>query len=224
MPFGTMIRPALISRSVLLVCAVLLAALPAEAQTSWRVSAAGSFVQPTLGMADRFGGHVTGSIGVGQWLTPERLYLEGRIERYAFSQGAVVLRARTEGPEVETEQFNLSLDLLGGGFHLQRTLLTLGMVRPYATGGIGMYHWQERRAAYEDEHHTVPELERAAQWSAGFHGGLGTELLVTRQAAVVLGAHYTVIMGELWPALALGLENVSSFQFANASLGIRYSF
>jgi opacity protein-like surface antigen len=204
---------------LLLGCAPLAAAQDVGA---WRVGAAGSFVQPTQGMADRFAGLATGSVGVGQWIG-EGLFLEGRIEHYAFSQGTVVFRAPIEGEDVNPDLLGLGLDLTGGAVHVQRSLFSRWGLRPFATGGIGMYHWQERRTAYEDEHRSVDALERPSQWSAGFHAGLGTEVLVARQVALHAGAHYSVVMGELWPTLALGLENVSTFQFVNVSLGVRYT-
>lgn len=188
----------------------------------WHVSAAGTFVQPTFGMADRFGSLATGRVGVGR--AAGARVTEARLERFAFRQGQVRLRAETQGPEIEVEQFDLALTLTGGSVHVQQRVREVGAVQPYVGGGIGLYYWQEQRAAYDDSFRTVPALDRPAQWSAGFHAGTGAALALTPQAALDLGVAYHVVLGELWPTINLGLENVSTFQFATVSAGVRYAF
>jgi hypothetical protein len=89
-----------------------------------------------------------------------------------------------------------------------------------------LQRWEETRAAYSDDETglRVPVLSRPGQWSAGFSGGLGTEIYVLPAAALNVGVTYSLVMGELWPTLALGLENVSTFHYVTGGIGLRYYF
>lgn len=189
---------------------------------AWHVSAGGTFVQPTLGLADRFGSHVTGFAGIGH--SDNGRLVEARLERFAFTQGTVTLLADTTGPAIDVAQLDMALTLTGGSLRLQQRVGQFGPAKPFLGGGAGLYFWEERRVAYADSFRTIPALTRPSQWSAGFEVGAGVDLALTRSATVSVGGSYHVVMGELWPTLNLGLESVSTFQFATASASVRYAF
>lgn len=212
---------------VLLLALAVFAGAGAAAQPAgrWHVGVAGSGVWPTQGTAERYGALVTGHVAVGRSWPARGTSMEARAERLAFSQGEPVLRLAPEAPPVDASQLDLALTLTGGSLHVRRALLR-GRVRPTVGAGVGLYHWRERRAAYQDTVRTtpVPALDRPSQWSAGFEAGPGVEVALAAGAAVTVGAAYHVVMGELWPALDLGLESVSTFQYATLSAGVRYTF
>lgn len=180
----------------------------------------GQFVQPTPQLSDRFGSLVTGAVGVGRW-ADETTYWEARLQRFAFRKGNVALVPDTTRPAIDLDSLELSLDIFGGGLFVHRRVGRLGALRPYASAGAGLYRWTDTRGAYRAEQVNVPE-ERRGQWSAGFHAAVGTEFYVMPRIAFNAALDYTIIMGELWPTLRLGLENVSTFQFATARVGLRY--
>jgi hypothetical protein len=191
------------------------------------VSVQGTMVQPVFGLRDRFDPHVTFSVGVGRWVEPGRNYVELRFLQHAFTQREdVVLREDTLRPAFDVTALNMSLDMIGGGVFLQRNLATTGTFRPFITGGLLLQRWEETRAAYADTETglNVPVLSRPGQWSAGFSGGAGAEVYFLPAAALHVGVTYSVVMGELWPTLALGLENVSTFHYVTGGVGLRYYF
>jgi opacity protein-like surface antigen len=196
-----------------------------QADNRFSVSVEATMVQPVFGLRDRFDAHPSWQAGVGRWLEDGRSYVELRFETYGFAQRqGVVLRADTLRPDYDVEALGMSLDMLGGGLYLQRNLRTTGFARPFLLGGITLHHWEETRAAYQDDNLDVPVLARPAQWSAGFTGGLGSEFYVMPRLAVNVGGNYSIVMGELWPTLVLGLENVSTFHYLSVGLGLRTYF
>jgi opacity protein-like surface antigen len=220
-------------RSITLAAAALVAlcmfAMPAEAQERSRIGVfvQGVGVQPIFGLNERFDPHATFSVGVGQWMPDALTYVEVRYQQYSFGQrDQVTLREDTLRPAYDTSVLGMGLEMRGAGVFMQRSLSAGRAFRPFLLGGITLHHWEESRAEVFDEEIglNVPMLERPNQWSAGFTGGVGSEFYLMRSAALNVGVNYSIVMGELWPTLALGLENVSTFHYVTAGVGLRYYF
>lgn len=183
----------------------------------------GQGVLPVMGLADRFDPFPTLSIGIGRETNPQT-YWEVRLQRYDFPRAnQLTLLPDTTRPAAIGDSLDLSLEITGAGLFMQRKLASTGRLLPFVTVGAGFYYWTDVRGSYETDG-LLLEREERSQWSGGFHGGLGSEVLLTRKIALQAVIDYTIMFGELWPTLSIGLENVSTFQFASGRLGIRYYF
>ena len=96
-------------------------------------------------------------------------------------------------------------------------------LQPFWTGAITLYRWEALRGAYQTEDRLVPERLQQA-WSFAGSGGLGVVLHVTRHLKFSGSAKYQLVVAELWPALALHLENVSGLQILRFNLGFQWWF
>ena len=180
-------------------------------------------VIPVFGLADRFDPFPTVSLGIGRRTNANTLW-EVRLQRYKFPRADQIslLPDSTRSPAV-ADSLELSLEIIGGGLFMHRYFNDSGRIRPFAVIGGGFYYWTDIRGAFENEHLLI-ERSKRSQWSGGAHAGLGSEYFFTDRFALQAVIDYTIMFGELWPTLALGLENVSTFQFASGRLGLRYYF
>lgn len=180
-------------------------------------------VVPVVGLAQRFDPFPTASLGIGRETSPST-YWEVRLQRYDFPRAdQLTLAPDTTRSTAIEDSLDVSLEIIGAGLFMHRYFSDEGRLRPFVTIGGGFYHWTDRRGAYEDEH-LLLEASKRSQWSGGAHGGVGTEFYVTDRLALQAVVDYTIIFGELWPTLSVGLENVSTFQFASGRIGLRYYF
>jgi hypothetical protein len=163
-----------------------------------------------------------------------------RLEMLSFTKGnadALVLKRKKEIAGVEQV---FSLPLTGLEVSVEATgILATGAV-PLLKGefieaegafGFGFYRWESVRGAFRDTLIAdslgtpvrlailnVPE-NRQQEWSGGFELGADIRVLVAEPVWFSLGVRYKLIIGELWPALALDMENVSGMQMLDARLG-----
>lgn len=104
--------------------------------------------------------------------------------------------------------------------------------------GFGFYYWEHFRSDYKDslfvdstgnrtlvlvEVLNVPSL-RQKDWSGGVNFGLDFVFNLFEPFSLNLSANYKIIIAELWPTLALNLENVSGLQFLDLRAGVRFEF
>lgn len=104
--------------------------------------------------------------------------------------------------------------------------------------GFGFYNWDNYRGPYTDSlfvqsrvsgstikvaNLAVPE-NRQTDWSGSFNVGVDVNITVVDPVLVTFGAEYRLIVGELWQALDLDLENVSGMQFIAFRVGIKAEF
>ncbi|MGE5316136.1 MAG: outer membrane protein [Acidobacteriota bacterium] len=121
---------------------------------------------------------------------------------------------------------DLKLELFGLGAQVDYAITTQSMVTPYVTAGAAFYRWlgtRGRHALDSAQTQIVWELKQN-DWSAGFNAGIGVNVAVTSALSIDASARYHIVNGELWPALALRLENVSGFQSLRTSVGLKYEF
>ncbi|MFN3873927.1 MAG: hypothetical protein ACK4R9_13085 [Ignavibacterium sp.] len=104
--------------------------------------------------------------------------------------------------------------------------------------GFGFYFWEYFRDSYKDsltidtsgtgtfvliEELNVPSL-RQKDWSGALNFGTDFNFNFFRPVSFIISANYKIIISELWPTLALNLENVSGIQFIELRAGLRYEF
>ena len=104
--------------------------------------------------------------------------------------------------------------------------------------GFGFFYWEHFRSDYKDslfvdstgagnlilvESLNVPSLKQK-DWSGGVNFGLDVNFNIYSPISLNLSANYKLIIAELWPTLALNLENVSGLQFLDLRAGIKFNF
>ena len=102
--------------------------------------------------------------------------------------------------------------------------------------GFGFHYWEYSRDSYNDslfvdssgtgnlifvEALDVPSLKQK-DWSGSIILGADFNLKLFEPVWFNAGVNYKLIIGELWPSLALNLENVSGLQFIDFRAGIRF--
>lgn len=102
-------------------------------------------------------------------------------------------------------------------------------LNPYLLWNIGVYRWFAERGSYiitdenADESILVPGRNQN-DWSWGFSIGAGSDIYKFKNLILSTGIKYRIIIAELWPALALDLENVSGMQMLIGKIGISVYF
>lgn len=127
---------------------------------------------------------------------------------------------------------DLTMTLTIGGVSAQMRyeLATVGSFAFDLAAGVGIYSWSFVRDPYSDsvfvDTPSGPVLAEALvvpgdtqdEWSGGFNVGFDVRTNLLAPVRVTAGAHYKAIVGEMWPALAIDLENVSTMQMVDLRL------
>lgn len=104
--------------------------------------------------------------------------------------------------------------------------------------GFGFYHWEHLRGGYSDSLFVDTtgagnfllvkkiNLQPLAQkdWSGGLTLGLNFNLNLFEPIAIEFSGNYKLLIAELWPSLAIDLENVSGIQLFDLRAGVKYNF
>ena len=118
------------------------------------------------------------------------------------------------------KDIELSLRLYGCGF--ERAYIFPSIVKfinPLVVGRVGIYRWFSLRGEYDTGELFVPE-RRQKDWSWGFNIGVGMKFSAFRRVYFESDFCFRMVVGELWPSLALRLEDVSSFQDLDFSIRV----
>lgn len=181
----------------------------------WRVSAGGAYLFPVAGLSNRFRPQVAFAVGMGKQ-RDERWYWGGRVD---------IIRFTNQNRErLYAKNLQLELEIYGGALEGRYGLTSFRrQLYPYLLGSAGVYRWFSTRGAYHDSTVTLREFKQQ-DWSWGFSGGAGLDYAILHSLALSVEARYQMVVGELWPALAVRLENVSTFQWVSVNAGVRISF
>lgn len=220
------------------VLALLVLAPSAEAQVM-RLGARGSLVAPAGALSERFlpapGFGVDarwegGRLSWGAALDYVRFTRENIDELYV-SDSALV-----GGTEYQyTSQLDgLVMELTMWGMTAQGryTILDFGTVTLDGAFGFGLWYWTFTRERYRDSVYVdtpsgpalaaVLDIPSDSQndWSGGVNLGAEVRLKFLSPVWITLGGAYRIVIGELWPALAIDMENVSGMQMLEFTLGV----
>ncbi len=199
----------------------------------------GGIAIPLGGLSDRVKPGWSGALLV-QPATDDKPRWGARLEWLSFTEEnreALALKRKKEIAGVEQV---FGLPLTGLEVSVQAVGLLATGTFPLFAGefveadgafGFGFYRWTSLRGAFRgtlvaDSLGTpvtlailnVPE-NRQQEWSGGFDLGADVRVRVFEPLWFSLGARYTMIIGELWPALALDMENVSGLQMLDVRMG-----
>jgi len=140
--------------------------------------------------------------------------------------------------DIPLPELNMPLEIYGLSANAKYALFRTGTIELGTEFGFGIYYWECNRAAHNDSLYAdtsgngglkfaqVLDMPKNSQqdWSGGINLGLNMSIDLFGPVSLNAKAQYKVIMGELWPALELDMENVSAFQILELKAGIRARF
>ncbi|MHB2154786.1 hypothetical protein ACX8XN_10365 [Calditrichota bacterium GD2] len=122
------------------------------------------------------------------------------------------------------KDLQLDLKLYGAGVaYVSYLSVPRWRLQPFWKGAVTLFRWEAVRGAYQTEDRLVPQRFQQA-WSFAAYGGLGMAFHVTRSLKLNVCGGYQLVVAELWPALALHLENVSGLQIMRFEMGFQWMF
>lgn len=135
------------------------------------------------------------------------------------------------------EQLKIRLEIAGLGLDTKFNLFRTGLLETNVDAGFGFYRWIFHREGLDSLSAGVPSgtggtktvyysVKNAlavsqSDWSGGFNAGLEVIITPFYPVAISFSAAYKNIVGELYPSLELGMENISTFQMFDLKAGIR---
>lgn len=136
-------------------------------------------------------------------------------------------------PKLEME-FDATGIIANGKYHL----FSNSSFKTNLEFGFGIYYWVFYRKDYYEQilvdtsgngdmtvltNLAVPP-SRQIDWSGAVNFGFEQNVLIINPVWFVVAANYKMIIGELWPTLAIDLENVSGIQMFDIRAGFRAEF
>lgn len=229
------------TRYLHLVALVLAPALFAQEPTV-SIGAHGLWLAPVGPLANRFRPTTGGSVDFR--LKRDNPQWGGSVEYFKFDKEATdklfITRTVRDSSKQAEGTFNIplsrltmSLEVVGASANISYDIWYTEVLETRITAGFGIYRWKGTRSGYYDtlraqlgdslliaEILRVPPLEQV-DWSGGFNLGADIDLRIYGPVWFAVGGRFRLVVGELWPTLALDLENVSTFQILEVRAGIR---
>jgi len=214
--------------------------LPQE--QNFLVGAGSNFNIPFGSLAGRMKGALGGYLYAGQKVSENWTWV-GKVEYLKLNkvnQDNLIKKVKVDVGTVSGEyQFplsNLSMELTLAGLSAESrySILKLEPVEVDLNLGFGFYFWEYFRSSYNDSLFIdstgngnmllvdvikVPSL-RQKDWSGGINFGINFNIKVFDPVFFNLSGNYKLIITELWPTLALDIENVSGLQFFDIRAGL----
>lgn len=200
----------------------------------------GAMYIPLGTLADRYNSSVGGSVYFGKEVSEDWSWV-GKFEYFKFDKLNgdklfVSKYVKVKGAEFLLPPLNnlaMNFETFGLSANAGYKVYSNDFLRADLELGFGVYRWYNKRGEFNASIDTsgtgklynlnVPE-NNEEDWSAGLNGGIGVDVKIYNPISFYASAHYKIIIGELWPALALDLENVSSFQMFEIKVGVRAKF
>lgn len=129
----------------------------------------------------------------------------------------------------------MTLEIAGLSVNAKYKVFENSLLRANLNIGFGIYNWTYKRNAYKDSLYT-PDSARTLvtvvnladnkqqDWSGGFNIGVGADVKIIEPVFFNVSCNYKAVIGELWPALDIDLENVSVFQMFEIKAGVTVKF
>lgn len=226
---------------------ILVLSSPALSQKfNFVAGAEGSYLIPRATLGDRFKPSTGINIYFGKQFT-EKLSWIGRFDYFSFKEEnrekLNLTRKLTINnaersftvplPKLEME-FKAAGLIVNGKYHL----FSSPNLKTNLEFGFGIYYWVFNRNDYYEQilvdttgngdmmvltNLAVPPSQQI-DWSGAINFGFEQNVLIINPVWFVFAANYKMILGELWPTLALDLENVSGIQMFDIRAGFRAEF
>lgn len=184
-------------------------------------------IYPLSGLHERFEPIQTGTFSVG-WRQDDnsRIMLQ-----YRFMNFNQINRER-----IPFDSLYMSLENYSGGFLYQYEIYKpVSWFRIYIQAGITLNNWTFKRDAFytvipadsvKTFVPTIVDLEKhkRTDWSWGGKAGFGFELSPIRWVNIGWHGNAHLIAAELWPMLAIDLENVSGLKMLEHQFYLRFTY
>lgn len=200
------------------------------------------YLMPVGGFAERFDPAVGFSVYAGAKVSNIMTWL-GKFEYYKFDS----INKKSLSKEVHTDiegldpilklpmpDLEMSFTAAGLSAEGRMNLISSRIIESNLSFSFGFIYWENKRSEYYDSLYVhsskdespilvdileVPE-QTQMDWSGVASAGINLSFAVFKPVYINFGANYKLIVGELWPALSLGLENVSGITIIDLRAGI----
>jgi len=210
----------------------------------------GNYYLPIGGLGDRFDPAYGGAIYFGKEVSKTWTWT-GKLEYFKFDKGNkdklhlltdLTVNNQSKTYDVPLENLDVQLEVVGLSANAKYKVIEVSDFTTNISFGFGVYRWYSPRGKYSlyfdsstEKFYSdttgvggnltkvvnVPGISQV-DWSGGFNVGLQFEYQVAKNLNVYAGGEYKNVIGEIWQALALNLENISSFQMINLKIGVNY--
>ena len=204
-----------------------------------------SYYLPIGAFANLYKGTFGGSFFVGKQFS-ENWTWYGKIEYFKFNdlneekltvRRTVLIGSTEKEFIIPLDQFEMSMEIFGASANADINVFRTEMFEGNINLGFGLFWWQNVRKSFDDtlyvkddsgndvfaDYIKVPELTQG-EWSGGFNAGANVGVKIFDPVWFTVGANFKAIIGELWSALALDIDNVSTFQMFETKAGIKINF
>jgi hypothetical protein len=225
--------------SILLVVILLVFAAPVFPQQHYVAGANAGIMVPFGSLSNRFKPAAVYNVFWGQETTANWTWT-GNFEYFKFTK-------QNDSKLYVTRKLNdinysypmpgnmMTLEVAGLSVNAKYKVFENSFLRANINFGFGIYNWTYKRNAYKDSLYTPDSLHQLVttvnladnkqqDWSGGFNIGIGADVKIIEPVFFNVSCNYKAVIGELWPALDIDLENVSVFQMLEVKAGITVKF
>lgn len=200
---------------------------------------------PFGSLSNRFEHTFGGSFFFGKQLSDKWAWF-GKVEYFKFDKlnedklfinRDVIINSNVKNFTIPLQQLKMKMEIFGVSANADLSVFRTEILEGNLNFGFGIFWWRNFRETFDDslfvkddngndvfaDYIKVPELIQG-EWSGGFNAGANVAVKLIEPVWITLGANYKAIIGELWAALALQMENVSTFQMIDSKIGIKVNF
>lgn len=225
----------------LLIASLFVSTLFAQ-KDSFIIEANGNYYLPTGALADRFNGTFGGSFYLGKQVSQKWTWL-AKFEYFKMTdinKDKLVRKVNydfndiTQTAEIPLTKMNMDLTVAGLSVEARMKVLATDFFESDINIGFGFLYWDNNRGEYFDSLYVTPNdttqvlvdvLQVPSQsqmdWNGALNLGINFSVKIFEPVWFNTGANYKLIIGELWPALSLDIENVSGMQFFDFRAGFQ---
>lgn len=202
----------------------------------------GNYILPTGPLADRFNGTFGGSFLIGKQVSDNWTWL-GKFEYFKLTdlnEDKLVRKVNydynnlTQTAEIPLSKLDMELIVAGLSVEARMKIISTNYFESDLNLGFGFLYWENKRGGYFDSLFVAPNdstqilvdvLQVPSQsqmdWSGAINFGLNLSIKLFEPVWFSTSANYKLIIGELWPALSLDIENVSGMQLFDFRTGFQ---
>ncbi|MBI9071051.1 MAG: hypothetical protein JEY94_05610 [Melioribacteraceae bacterium] len=213
------------------------------------IGASGNYIFPLGEMSNRFKNTAGGSIYFGKRISTSFSWIakfnymkfdELNNEKLTKKISAEIDQKKMifDVPLKEIGDFSMDFESFGISVEAKMDIINSEFINTSFLMGFGFYKWEFNRSALAGNVFVDPDNDGSQisinelnvpgsfqeDWSGQINAGLEVSIKLTGNFWLNCNGSYTLVLGELWPALSLDMGNVSGIQMLEAKAGLRYCF